>query len=461
MPLLATYILPHPPIIIPEVGRGEEKHCEKTRRAMEEVAQAIAAHEPDTIIMTSPHMTAYSDYFHIAAGKHAHGSFEQFGAPDVTFEVGYDQSLIEAIESRFASSAIPGGTRGAQDSSLDHGTTVPLYFIEKAAGDFKLVRIGLSGLSFKDHYDAGAAIGAVAEASEKKIVLVASGDLSHCLKEEGPYGYKEEGPLFDEKLINILKTAEFGDLIGFDSGLADAANECGLRSFLMMAGALDNKAVETTFHSYEAPFGVGYAVLSYAVKKKDDTRAFRDEYENDERRRIEAVRGKESAPVRLARHALETYVLERKGVQPTDEITGFLRDTAAGAFVSLKKHKTLRGCIGTVEPGEENLASEIITNAVGAGADDPRFPPVKAFELPFMEYTVDVIGRAEPIDDIRSLDPVVYGVAVEKDDRRGVLLPRLEGIDSPEKQLDIVLKKAGIDPSESYLLSRFEVTRYH
>jgi len=132
----------------------------------------------------------------------------------------------------------------------------------------------------------------------------------------------------------------------------------------------------------------------------------------------------------------------------------------AGVFVSLKLDGSLRGCIGTISPTTASIADEIIRNAISAGTEDPRFPPVSEDELPRLIYSVDVLGEAEKIESLDELDPVRYGVIVTKGHRRGLLLPNLEGVDTAEEQVSIALRKAGISPNENYQLERFEVVRH-
>ena len=137
-----------------------------------------------------------------------------------------------------------------------------------------------------------------------------------------------------------------------------------------------------------------------------------------------------------------------------------LLENRSGVFVSLKEDSMLRGCIGTIEPTKENIAMEIIRNAVSAGVEDPRFLPVEESELDKIVYSVDVLRKPENIDSIEELDVKKYGVIVSKGMRRGLLLPNLEGIETPEEQVNIALKKAGISPDESYSMERFKVERH-
>jgi len=164
--------------------------------------------------------------------------------------------------------------------------------------------------------------------------------------------------------------------------------------------------------------------------------------------------------VQLARRTIEQYVRERRTVEATG-ILGELGNKRAGAFVSLHRHGQLRGCIGTIENVHGDLEHEVIQNAISAATRDPRFPPVRADELDDLEISVDVLGAPEPVEGLDDLDPHVYGVIVERGTRRGLLLPDLEGVDTPEQQVDIALRKAWIEPRESYRLYRFRVDRYH
>ena len=132
----------------------------------------------------------------------------------------------------------------------------------------------------------------------------------------------------------------------------------------------------------------------------------------------------------------------------------------AGAFVSLHKNGQLRGCIGTIAPTCDNLAWEIVQNAVSACSRDPRFSPVRPNELDELEYSVDVLGAPEPTDSPAALDPKTYGVIVSCGGRRGLLLPDLDGVDSVEAQLSIALQKGGIRENEPYKIERFMVVRH-
>lgn len=174
-------------------------------------------------------------------------------------------------------------------------------------------------------------------------------------------------------------------------------------------------------------------------------------------------RSNESAYVRLARLSLETYVNTgrmAKVPEDMDDLPEEAFNRKAGVFVSLKKHGRLRGCIGTISPATDCIAQEILRNAVSAGTEDPRFPKVTKQELSELEYSVDILSEPEPIQSISELDVKRYGVIVSRGYRRGLLLPNLENVNTPEQQVQIALEKAGIWPGEKYSMERFEVVRY-
>lgn len=167
----------------------------------------------------------------------------------------------------------------------------------------------------------------------------------------------------------------------------------------------------------------------------------------------------ESPHVKFAKKTVETYVRERK-IPGTEEAPSELKEERAGVFVSLKKGGELRGCIGTIFPTSENIAEEIRNNAISSATRDPRFLPVQEEELDELEYSVDVLGEPEDIPDMSYLDPKKYGVIVRSGSRVGLLLPDLEGVDTPEKQVGIAMAKAGIMPGEPIKLQRFTVERF-
>lgn len=459
--LLAAFMVPHPPMIVPDVGRGSERQIEETIRAYERVADEIAALEPETIIITSPHSIMYADYFHISPGKGAKGSFGGFGAPQICFEEEYDTGLRELLCRICEREEISAGTEGECDSSLDHGTMVPLWFIRRRYKAGKIVRIGLSGLPLEEHYRMGMAVREAVEKCGRRTVLVASGDLSHKLQEYGPYGFAKEGPEYDEKIMDVMGRAAFGELLDFDSGFCDRAAECGHRSFVIMAGAFDGTAVRAERLSHQDVTGVGYGICTFYPAGADESRRFLDIHLEKAEKELEEKRAASDAYVRLARASVESYVRDRRRISVPDDLPREMLEKRAGAFVSIHKHGDLRGCIGTISPVTDCIAQEIIDNAVSAATRDPRFPAIRSDELKWLDISVDVLGEAEDIDSKEQLDVKRYGVIVTSGRKRGLLLPDLDGVDTVDKQIEIAKQKAGIRDFEKYSLQRFEVIRHY
>ena len=460
MSIIAGFAVPHPPLIIPQIGRGSEHQVDRTIQAYEQVAEKIAEIRPETVIISSPHAVMYSDYFHISPGRYAKGSFHRFGANNVRFDEAYDTELVDTICALADEKGFPAGTMGERDKELDHGVMVPLYFIRKKYQDFKLVRTGLSGLDLADHYALGMMIQKAAELKGRRAVYVASGDLSHKLKEHGPYGFAAEGPEYDERIMKVFETAEFGEMLEFDENFCDKAAECGHRSFVMMAGALDGYAVDTKVFSHEDVTGVGYGIAQFIVTGEDADRHFLDRYLKEKEEENIKHRAQEDPYVRLARQSMESYILDHETIDIPEWVPEELKKQRAGAFVSIHKHGRLRGCIGTILPVYGNVAEEIISNAVSASVRDPRFDPITADELKYLDINVDVLGEPEKISSKDQLDVKRYGVIVTRGAKRGLLLPDLEGVDSVEQQIAIAKRKAGIPEDAGVQLERFEVVRH-
>ena len=461
MSVLAAFMVPHPPMIVPQVGKGSEAKIRSTTEAYEQAAEQIAALEPDVILITSPHSVMYSDYFHISPGKRAKGSFADFRAGEVHFEETYDEEFVDRLERLAQERDFPAGTLGERDRRLDHGTMVPLYFIREKYAGGRIVRIGLSGLPLTRHYELGMLLREAVEELGRRAVIVASGDLSHKLQSYGPYGFAPEGPQYDERIMDVCGRASFGELFDFDETFCDRAAECGHRSFVIMAGAFDGLAVEAHRLSHEDVTGVGYGICTFYPKGEDPGRHFLQKHLQEEETKLKERREAEDAFVRLARASVENAVRGGRRLTIPDGLPEELLSRKAGAFVSIHEHGRLRGCIGTIQPVTDCLAEEIMGNAVSASLRDPRFDPITPRELPWLEISVDVLGVPEPIASQDELDVKRYGVIVTQGRKRGLLLPDLDGVDTVEQQVEIACRKAGITPGSRVKLERFEVVRHH
>ena len=311
------------------------------------------------------------------------------------------------------------------------------------------------------HYELGQYIRDTAQKLNRRTVVIGSGDLSHRLKEDGPYGYQKEGPEYDARIMNVMEKGEFGELLDFSEDFCDKAGECGHRSFLIMAGAFDRTKVQAERLSYEGPFGVGYGVCVYTAAGTDPERNFKEKYGEREKMRILKQRKQEDSYVQLARKTIEVYVRTGERIEMPEGMPEEMYSRRAGVFVSIKEEGRLRGCIGTIQAVNSSIAQEIIDNAISAASRDYRFSPIEAEELELLSVSVDVLGNTEKIESPDKLDVRRYGVIVTKGRKRGLLLPNLEGIDTVEEQIAIAKRKAGIGEREDVELERFEVVRHY
>lgn len=465
--IVGAYVFPHPPIIIPEIGRGDEQGANDTIVAAKKAAQDIKNDKPSTIIITSPHGPVFQDYIYISADEKLSGNFGRFGAGKVALEFENNTGLIKKIIEYAREQGIFSG--GLEDGiarqygvskELDHGALVPLYFVNREYSEFKLVHISIAGLSMEELYTFGMCISKAVEESEERVVFLASGDLSHRLTQDAPAGYSKYGRIFDEMLVDSIRKADVEKVLSMDETLCSNAGECGLRSFVMMFGALDGYKLTPEVYSYEGPFGVGYSVARIAVGDKIPGKNVLEQVRKRNKEKLEELRSREDPYAALARRTVETYVKDGVIINVPKDLPEEMLDYRAGTFVSIKKQGQLRGCIGTTGPTRKSIAEEIIYNAISASTRDPRFDPVEEDELDQLVYSVDILKEPEPIKAIEELDVIRYGVIVRAGSRSGLLLPNLEGVDTPEQQVSIALQKAGIGSREKYTMERFEVIRH-
>ena len=473
MALVGAIAVPHPPLIVPAVGRGDERRIQATIDAYEQATRWLLEHRPDCLVITSPHAPLFRDAFHVTTDEVLDGNMARFHAPQERISAECDVELANEIVRRANQAGVFAVGSDRYRDDMDHATYVPLYFVREALDErgegarlpVPIVRIGLSGLSPQTHRVLGKVIAEAAEALGRRVGFIASGDLSHKLLPEGPYGFAPEGPVFDERIGQIFASGNLDELFEFDEDFCEAAAECGLRSFQIMAGALDGLDYETEMLSNEGPFGVGYGVAVCRVaadaRENEDAGGFAGD---------EAVPSSDQAPapavqvdpcVALARLSVETFVRTGRAAVLPDDVPEELLARRAGVFVSLHERGELRGCIGTISATCSSIAEEILQNGISACSRDPRFDAVRPDELDYLEYSVDVLGDAEPISSPAELDPKRYGVIVTKGWKRGLLLPNLDGVDTVDYQLEIAKRKAGISPSDTRVsLERFEVVRH-
>ena len=463
--LVSAYISPHPPIIVEEIGRGEEKNCINTINGLKEIAKDIEIKKPETIIVITPHGPLFSDAIALSIEEDLYGDFGDFGHSELRYHFKNDLGLVKDIYEMSKKEKIQLALMNKEmyemyglEDTVDHGVLVPMHFITQRYQDFKLVHITYGLLSPVELYEFGKIIGKIAK-EKGNISIVASGDLSHRLSDRGPYSYSPKGEEFDKKIVSLFENKDLAGIVSFDLDLAKEAGECGLRSFMILSGALSAYEFKSHILSYEGPFGVGYMTAKFEILGESN-KDYTDEINDEVDEMIKKKRSNEDNYQRLARESLEYYIKNGKYMKVPAYVDSEMLSLRMPVFVSIKKFGELRGCIGSTSPIKNNLAEEIIYFAVEAGTKDPRFSSVTEEELPFLSYSVDVLMPAQKVKSLSELDPKKYGVIVESGFRKGLLLPNIEGVDTVRDHIRIALNKAGIGEHEKYEISKFEVIRH-
>ncbi len=316
----------------------------------------------------------------------------------------------------------------------EHSIEVQLPFLQYFKEGIRLVPIVLSHAAGTAYKEIGKAMAQAIKYLNKSVIIIASSDMTHYEPQASAQRKDSQAieailDLDEDKLLRRVSELNIS-MCGYAPtvSLISAAKELGAKG----AELIKYQTSGDTTGDYASVVGyAGVIIKSYEI----------------------------SPQVKLAREAAETYVKEGSTITPPDKLTPELKETA-GVFVSIHKFGELRGCIGTFEPTQKNVAEEIIVNAISSATRDPRFPPVAPKELKDLEYSVDLLTKPEPVKNKDKLDPKKYGVIVECGLRRGLLLPDLEGVDSVDQQIDICCQKAGIAPDEPIKLYCFTVKRY-
>jgi AmmeMemoRadiSam system protein A len=449
--------MPHPPVLVPAVGQGREQEAGATIRGVEKLCAELAAlpdARPDVLMVLSPHQPYAPGGLFLNAAPRFHGSLSPFGAPQVSLDMAASGDCFNALASYLTERGFQVFAGEGEDITRDHGSIVPLHFIASALGGElpPLVLGSPIGLAPEQALELGKALAAFEPGL--RCALLASGDLSHRLKRDGPNGYHPDGQVFDDAVVRAFTEGDPSILTNMPEQTLHNAGECGLRSALVLLGLCNSPL---SVFSYEGPFGVGYCNALWTPGKKPRVSVS-----------IRPARSKTAAEShafpRIARETVRRHLTEGSTAQDipvSDEADKALLGEQKACFVSIKtKSGDLRGCIGTILPARPRLMQEIMANAVSAAIRDPRFPPMTADELDKVSFSVDVLSTPEPVENIDALDPKVWGVIVSKGHQRGLLLPDLPGVDSVEMQLAIAAQKAGISSMDGVKLERFRVDRY-
>lgn len=374
---------------------------------------------PGTVIVIGPNHTGRGESFSIMTK----GSWQTpLGAVEI------DEELAKSI--------LAGSMYLSEDAAAhaeDHSVEVQVPFLQYLREDVKLVPITVASAADSIYKDIGLSIAKAIKTRGENVLIVASGDMSHY--EPSDKAYKN-----DMLAVDAMRKLSVDDLLA--RVLKHNISMCGYATASIMIHAVNelgaNNAELIDYGNSGNITGdmssvVGYAGLIFDTKIH-------------------------SPQVMLAKQAVEEYIRNKKK-KKLDNISSEL-EGKAGVFVSIHKGESLRGCIGTIGPTKSNIGEEIIQNAISSATQDPRFSAVTEDELDELDYKVDVLMPAEPVESIDELDAKRYGVIVESGWHRGLLLPDLDGVDTPEQQIQICRMKAGLDENIPVKLYRFEVKRF-
>jgi AmmeMemoRadiSam system protein B len=253
-------IMPHPPILVPEIGRGRISEAGKSVRALEEIALRIKKADFDTLVVITPHGEVGQASVPVYTGHIFEGSFAMFGMgkPVFTFKGDPDLGLAVIKDCEFATSC--------PETLLDHGALVPLYFPHAAGVKKPILPVAIAFMPLAKLFEFGKSLARTVARLNRKVAIIASADMSHRLTPDAPAGYSPRGKEFDEKLVQLVKDYDVKGILGFNPALAEEAGQDALWSIAILLGALEGTKVKHEVLSYEGPFGVGYMVASFEIQ---------------------------------------------------------------------------------------------------------------------------------------------------------------------------------------------------
>lgn len=465
MTIASAVLMCHAPIVLPQIAGDEAARCQATTAAMHQAARALLLHEPDVVVLVSPHAPRERTRWGISHERTLSGSFARFGHRELALSFSGAPDAARALVSAAQDHDLP--TRALPAYDLDHGSLVPMWFLhcaqralcrEQDAAPTRfsprilLVALPYPSIDAQHEVRFGEAVASAASACGERWAVLASGDMSHRLSIDAPGGFDARAAEFDERFVAHLQRGDLRGAIELPAELIERAGQDVVQSTAVAAGAVAFSPLGAHTLGYEGPFGVGYceAVLY------DEARA------HATLETMPAPPAPPAALVELALAAIAQKLRDERRIRPASLAAPW--DQPRAVFVTLRSPDgTLRGCVGRTKPLFPSLAEEVVDCAIGAALRDPRMPHVTADELPTLQVEVSVLAAPEPIASPSQLDPARYGVIVEQEmtheTRRGLLLPAIDGIDTVADQLRVVAHKAGLDPSLPYRMERFTVDK--
>ncbi len=262
--LVFAALTPSSPLLLPSIHKEKGLKLKKTLDAMQELAEELYASRPDVILLLSEHPTTFEDAFSINISNPYKFDVSAFG--DLGFErkLHPDIETIDRLQRNLRSQSQP--VTLTTDDALDHGSAVAIGLLAEKLPNIKLIPITYSSLDAKAHFQFGQALKDVVMNSDKRIAIIASGDLSHAIESKSPTGFHKDGKEFDDKINEVVAHKNTAGLIGVDQSITDNAQQTVYQQLLILFGLLERISVKPQILSYEAPFGVGFMVTNFVLK---------------------------------------------------------------------------------------------------------------------------------------------------------------------------------------------------
>lgn len=458
------YVMPHPTMIIPEMGEGEEEKITATADACAKVADEIGEIKPDTVIIVTPHGPQFSNSVAFSLEEKIYGQLKKNDETKVflnfDINVSITNNIIKELRQEHINCVrIDGKTSEIYGLSyeLDYGTIIPMYFIDKKLSDYNIVHITCGNFSKYDLYKIGMTVKKVIEESDSRAVFIASGELSHRLIEGGPYGYTPEGEKFDKEITTLLSNGDVLGIFNMEQLKIDLAGECGMIPFYSMLGAMNGNKISGELLSYEGPFGIGYGVMNFSLSESDNNT--HELLLNDKNQRYQQKKNSEGVHVKLARDSLTEYLKNGNKIDLPSYVTEEMIENEAGVFIRILKYGKVIASGGSYLPRAKNIADEIIFSSIELTQVRVQQAGVSLSDLEDIDILVDVITDVEKVNK-EELDPNLYGIYITSGLKNGFVFPKLPDINTSEEQIALGLKQGNISPLDDYTIERFKVSSY-
>lgn len=263
MSLVFAALTPHPPLLIPSIGKGAIKKVDKTKQALEQLERDLYIAKPEVIVIISPHGSLFAEAFTINSCTDYETDLRDFGDLTTKLKFKGENALTSHIRQATKEFNLPATM--VSEKYIDHGAAVPLFYLTPHLPNVALLPLGFCGLDWKTHLDFGYMLKEKIMDFNKRVAVIASGDLSHALSTDAPAGFNPAGAEFDAKIQELLSSRNTTGLLNLDPTLVQNASECGFRSLLILVGVLRNMDYTYRQYSYEAPFGVGYLTANFII----------------------------------------------------------------------------------------------------------------------------------------------------------------------------------------------------